>query len=199
MAEIKLFGLWSTDGIKVNDAGLAGFIGLKPVIVPRTGARYAHQRFYKSRVSIVERLINKVMVPGHKGKKHRITSYYNTGKASQAYNLVKSAFRQVEKATGKNPVEVFVRAVENAAPREELITIEYGGARYPKATDCAPQRRVDVALRYMTQGAYAKSFNSKRSAYATLAEEIISAANMSQASNAISRKLDTERQADSSR
>jgi len=199
MNEIKIFGIWSTKDIKVKDAGLINFISLKPVLVPKTGARYARQRFYKSRISIVERLINKVMIPGHKGKKHRISSYHITGKGTQAYAIVKSAFQEIEKTTKKNPIEVFVQAIENTAPREELITLEYGGARYPKAVDCAPQRRVDVALRHIVQGSYAKSFNSKHSASSTLAEEIINASNLSQASNAISRKLDTERQADASR
>jgi small subunit ribosomal protein S7 len=92
-----------------------------------------------------------------------------------------------------------VKAIENSAPREEIVTIEYGGARYPKAVECAPQRRIDVALRYMTQGAYSKAFNTKRKIEATLAEEIINAFKMSTSSNAIQKKLDVERQADSSR
>jgi small subunit ribosomal protein S7 len=199
MAEIKVFGLWSTGDIKVADPGLAGVLSLRPVLVPRTGARYARQRFYKSKASIVERLINKVMIPGHKGKKHKISSSTVAGKGTQAYALVKNAFILIEQRVKKNPVGVFVQAVENAAPREELVTIEYGGARYPKAVDCAPQRRIDVALRHMVQGSFSKSFNSKKKASETLAEEIVNAANLSPNSNAVSRKLDTERQADASR
>ncbi len=197
--EIKTFGKWSTEGIKVNDAGLADFISVKPVLVPRTGARYAKRRFYKSKISIVERLINKLMIAGHKGKKHRITSYTLSGKAMQSYAIVKGAFSLIEEKTKSNPIEVFVRAVENAAPREEIVSIEYGGARYPKAVDCSPQRRIDVALRYMVQGAYSKSFNSKRKATETLAEEIMDAAALKSSSNAITKKLEVERQADTSR
>ncbi len=63
---IKVFNRWGTEGIKVVDKGLVNYICLEPKIVPRTGARYAGFRFHKSRVFIVERLINKVMVPGHK-------------------------------------------------------------------------------------------------------------------------------------
>ncbi|MBI2664859.1 30S ribosomal protein S7 [Candidatus Woesearchaeota archaeon] len=199
MNEIKTFGKWSTADIKVRDPGLVDFIALKPVFVPRTGARYAQQRFYKSKISIVERLINKLMVCGHKGKKHRITSYPMSGKALQSYAIVQNALSLIESKTKNNPVEVLVRAVENAAPREEIVSIEYGGARYPKAVECAPQRRIDVALRYMVQGAYGKSFNSKRNIIETLAEEIINASKSSAGSNAISRKLEIERQADTSR
>jgi small subunit ribosomal protein S7 len=139
------------------------------------------------------------MVPGHKGKKHFRSSGPLTGKANKAYDITEKTLIAIEKQTNENPIKVFVKALENAAQREEIITIEYGGARYPKATECAPQRRIDVALRYMTQGAYQKSFNSKKSIEACLAEEIINAYKLSSNSNAISKKLDVERQADSSR
>ena len=94
---------------------------------------------------------------------------------------------------------VFVKALENAAPREEIITIEYGGARYPKAVECAPQRRVDITLRMFVQGAYAKGFNAKKKFFECLAEEIIAAYNLEGKSTAVSKKLELERQADSSR
>jgi len=197
--EIKAFNKWSTEGIKVDDEGLKNYITLKPRILPRTGARYAKNRFHKSKLFIVERLINKLMVPGHKSKKHFKSSGHITGKASKAYGIVEDAFGIIETQIKENPIKVFVKALENAAQREEIITIEYGGARYPKAVECAPQRRVDTALRYMTQGAYHKSFNSKLSIENSLANEIMNAYKLSNASTAISKKLETERQADSSR
>jgi len=199
MPEIKAFNKWGVEGIKVEDPGLQPFIALQPRVVPKTGARYAGSKFHKSRTFIVERLINKLMVPGHKSKKHFKTSCTITGKAQTAYHIVEEAFRQIEKTTKENPIKVFVKALENAAQREEIITIEYGGARYPKAVECAPQRRVDLALRHMTQGAYHRTFNTKKSIVNSLAEEITSAYRMSNASNAIAKKLEIERQADSSR
>lgn len=199
MPEIKAFNRWSIEGIKVEDAGLQHYITLQPRIVPRTGARYAGNKFYKSKTFIVERLINKLMIPGHKGKKHYKTSYHITGKAGTTYGIVESAFKQIEKTTKENPIKVFVKALENAAQREEIVTIEYGGARYPKAVECSPQRRVDLALKHMTQGAYHKTFNTKKSVVSSLAEEIINAYRMSSASNAIAKKLEIERQSDSSR
>lgn len=199
MSEIKVFNRWGIEGVKVDDHGLQQYVTLQPRIVPKTGAKYAGSRFHKSRTFIVERLINKIMVSGHKSKKHFKTSYHMTGKANTAYSIVEEAFKQVEKSTKENPVKVFVKALENAAQREEIVTIEYGGARYPKAVECSPQRRVDLALRYMTQGAYHKTFNTKKSIVSSLAEEIVNAYRMSSASNAIAKKLEIERQADSSR
>lgn len=197
--QIKAFNKWSTEGITVDDPGLKGYISIKPRIVPKTGARYAKNRFHRSKVFIVERLINKIMIPGHKSKKHFKSSGHTTGKANKAFSIVEDVFSLIEKQTKENPVKVFVKALENSAQREEIITIEYGGARYPKALECAPQRRIDIALRYMTQGAYHKSFNSKKSIENTLAEEIINAYRLNSASAAISKKLEVERQADSSR
>ena len=199
MPEIKAFNRWSMEGIKVDDPGLQPYVTLNARIVPKTGARYAGSKFHKSKTFIVERLINKLMVPGHKSKKHYRTSGHSTGKAPTSYNIVEEAFRQIEKTTKENPIKVFVKAVENAAQREEIITIEYGGARYPKAVECSPQRRVDLVLRHMTQGAYHKTVNTKKSIVGSLADEIVSAYKMSSASNAIAKKQEIERQSDSSR
>ncbi len=196
---ILVFNRWAMEGITIEDKGLQRYISLVPRYVPRSGARYAGNRFHKSRISIVERLINKIMIPGHKSKKHWRSSGRCTGKSANAYAAVEDAFEIIEKKTNKNPIEVFVKAVENGAPREEIITIEYGGARYPKAVECAPQRRVDVALKYLVQGSYAKCFKSRKTLATALAEEIINAANLSQLAQVIAKKLEAERQADSSR
>jgi len=196
---IKAFNRWETTGIKVRDQGLTSYINLQPKIVPKTGARYAGNRFHKSKVFIVERLINKLVVPGHKAKKHNKSSGHCTGKGNKAYKVVEETFRLVEKKTSENPIKVFVQAIENAAPREEIITIEYGGARYPKAVECSPQRRIDIVLRLMTQGAYQKSFNSKKSIVEALTDEIINAYKLSPNSLSVSKKQEVERQADASR
>ena len=197
--QILAFNTWSTEGIVVADAGLKNYITLQAMIVPKTGARYAGKDFHKSRTFIVERLINKLMVPGHKGKKHVRSSGHISGKAQNAYYTMFDTLQILEKKTGENPIGVLVKAIENAAPREVIITIEYGGARYPKAVECAPQRRVDVVLRLFVQGSYQKAFNSKRSMVDCLADEILNAYNLSNNSLAISKKLEVERQADSSR
>jgi small subunit ribosomal protein S7 len=199
MTQILAFGKWDCSQIKVDDPGVAPYIITKPMIVNKTGARYAGNKFYKSKIFIVERLINKLMVPGHRSKKHKITSRQCTGKGLTTHKLVEEAFMIIQAKLNKNPVEVFVKAVENAAPREEVIAIEYGGARYPKALECAPQRRVDLALRQMSQGTFAKTFNARKDASQALADEIMNAYQLQATSAAISKKLELERQADAAR
>jgi ribosomal protein S7 len=56
-----------------------------------------------------------------------------------------------------------------------------------------------LALRYITQAAYLKSFNKKMSVEDALATEIINASLCSSKSSAISKKRDLERQASSSK
>ncbi len=199
MADIKFFDRWDLDGVVVTDLGLKNYLTIDPKIVPKTGAKYAGNRFHKSRISIVERLVNKLMIPGHKSKKHFKSSGHITGKSQTNLKIVEDVLSYIEEKTKENPIAVLVSAVCNAAPREEIIAIEYGGARYPKAVECAPQRRIDLALRWMVQGSYQKSFNSKKSMVSCLADELINASNCSQQSVAISKKYDTERQSDSSR
>jgi len=199
MTEVLAFNKWSTAGIGIGDEGLVRYINIDPKVVPKTGARYAGKRFHKSKIFIVERLINKLFIPGHKSKKHLRSSGHCTGKAANAYSIVEKAFSIVEQKTKENPIKVFVQALVNAAPREEIVTIEYGGARYPKAVECAPQRRIDIALRFFVQGSYDKSFNKKQSVESALANEIIAAYKLDPKSLAISKKNETERQADAAR
>ena len=199
MVEIKFFNRWTAEGVKVVDPGLIGYITLDPKILPKTGARYAGNRFHKSNVFIVERLATKLMNSGHKSKKHFISSGRNTGKKNNALKIVEKALAKAEVQLKQNPLAILVKAIENAAPREEIIAIEYGGARYPKAVEVAPQRRVDLALRHITQGAYAKCFNKKMKVEDALAAEIVNAAQALGRSNAIAKKRDLERQAASSK
>jgi small subunit ribosomal protein S7 len=196
---VLAFGKWDCSAIKVEDPGLQNYINVVPLMVPKSHGRYAGNRFYKSKVFIVERLMNKLMVPGHKGKEHRLTSGRCTGKSLKAYRIVKDALEIIEKQMKENPIKILVKAVENAAPREEITSIEYGGARYPQSVDCSPQRRIDIALRQMAQGSYGQSFRGKKKAEECLAEEIIKAYNMDNKSVAIAKKLELERQAEASR
>lgn len=199
MSDVKFFNRWTGENVVVNDKGLVKYMNVSPRIMPKTGGRYAADRFHKSYTFIVERLAVKVMGSGHKAKKHFMSSGHNTGKKLKVLRVVENALAKAELKLKMNPLQILVKAVENAAPREEVIAIEYGGARYPKAVDVSPQRRIDIALRYMTQGAYVKSFNKKMKIEDALAEELINAAQCSARSNAVAKKRDLERQSASSK
>ncbi len=186
--EIKLFGKWDYVNVQVRDPSLKRYICLRPYYAPHTGGRHEHRRFGKAEVPVAERLMNKLMRPGR-----------NTGKKHLAYNIAKLAFDIIYERTGENPIQVLVRAIENSAPREETTRIMYGGIIYHVAVDVSPLRRIDIALRFLTEGARLAAFKSTKHISECLAEEIILAANNDPKSYAVSRKDEIERIALSSR
>jgi len=186
--KIKLFNKWGFDGVEVQDLGLKQYISLNPVFLPHTGGRHEHQRFEKSKVNIVERLANNMMHHGLCG-----------GKKTRALDIVKIAFEIIHLKTGRNPIEVLVRAVENSAPCEDTTRISYGGIVYHKAVDIAPQRRVDLALRLLTEGARRTAFGNPKTIEESLADELIAAAERDSRSYAVQKRDEMERVALSSR
>lgn len=200
MEEIKIFDKWSTKGIEVIDIGLKKYINLQPVVMPRSGGRYAKQQFHKSKMSIVERLMNKLMVPGHRSKKHVLTSGKCVGRSATHCKITKAVFEKIEQKTNKNPIEVLVRAIENSALREEITSYQVGGIMVRRAVITSPQRRVDQALAIITQAAYRKSFGKKENIVDALADEIIAAYNNDASkSEAIKEKQRIEREAEGAR
>ncbi len=186
--EIKLFQKWSFKEVKVEDVGLQRYLNLTPMTTPHSMGRHEHQRFRKASVNIVERLANDLMRPGK-----------NAGKKAKVSNIVKQAFEIINLRTGKNPIVVLVEAVENSAPCEDTTRISYGGVVYHLSVDVAPQRRIDLALRHITEGARAASASSPRSIQETLADELVLAANNDIKSAGVSKRNEIERVAQSSR
>lgn len=186
--EIKLFQKWSFKEVKVADVGLQRYLNLTPMTTPHSMGRHEHQRFRKANVNIVERLANGLMRPGK-----------NAGKKAKVSNVVKQAFEIVNLRTGKNPIEILVKAVENSAPCEDTTRVSYGGVVYHLSVDIAPQRRIDLALRHLTEGARVASGNNPRSIQETLADELVLAANKDIKSAGVSKRNEIERVAQSSR
>ena len=96
MEELKLFNKWPTKDIKFTDKGIEKYISLKPAISPRSQGRLSKHQFYKSQMNIVERLMNHLQNPGHRGKKHFIS---NAGEAEVYVVLAK---------TGRNDISMFL-------------------------------------------------------------------------------------------
>lgn len=186
--EAKLFGKWSYSGIEVKDLGLKRYVSLRPVYSPHSMGRHEHGRFRKADVNIVERLVNNLMRPGPAA-----------GKKARAVNEVRNAFEIINLRTGQNPVEILVKAIENAAPCEDTTRISYGGIVYHMAVDVAPLRRVDLALRLLTEGPRKASLNNPRPLEECIADELVLAANRDVKSYAISKRNEMERVARSSR
>jgi len=182
----ELFGRWDVTGIAFRDPSTERYINVTPIA--HTMGRHAGKQFQKSEVSVVERLINRLM-----------QTEENTGKKQKTLKIVRNAFELVYERTEENPVQVLVRAVENAAPREETVRLKYGGISVPKAVDVAPQRRVDQSLKFIAEGAYKDSFKSPTDAEEALANQLIRAADYDVQVYAIGQKEEKERVAAAAR
>ena len=196
--QFKLFGLYDVSEVTVKDPGMRRYINLDPKLVVKSYGR-VREKFGRAKVNILEIFANLIAVPGHRGKKHKIQTSWKTGKFSQNMKIVLNCLKFIEEKTKENPVQVLVTAIENAAPRDGITIIEYGGARYPQAVDISPLRRVTMTLRVIVQGSYDKSFNKKTKIDRALADELIKAYNQDADSSAIAKKKDSEKQADSAR
>ncbi len=182
LQEVLLFGKWSFKDIEVKDLGLKRYVSLRPIVVPHSMGRHEHGRFHKAEVNIVERLTNNMMQPGK-----------NAAKKARALNVVKNTFEIIQLNTGRNPIEVLVKAVENSSPCEDTTRLSYGGMVYLMAVDISPQRRVDMAIRLLCEGARQASFGNPRPLEECLAEELILAAKQDVKSHAISKRYEMER------
>ena len=193
---LLLFRKWELSDMEIHDIGLKNAISLKKSIMPLTFGRSALKRFNKADINIVERLANKIM---HFGKKYAKNTGRMGGKKAHSINIVKVTLDIIHLKTGKNPVEVLVRAVENSAPNEDTTRIVYGGTVYHVSVDVAPIRRVDMALRFIADGVKEATFSNPKAIEEHLSEHIISAAQNDSNAPSIKKKHELERVAQASR
>ncbi|MEW6589022.1 MAG: 30S ribosomal protein S7 [Thermoproteota archaeon] len=193
---LLLFRKWDLSGIEIKDPGLKNVISLKRSIVPMTFGRSSLKRFNKTEVNIVERLANKLM---HFGKKYAKNTGRMGGKKTRAINTVKAALEIIHLKTGKNPIEVLVRAIENSSPNEDTTRIVYGGTAYHVSVDVSPLRRVDLALRFIADGVKESSFSNPKAMEEYLAEHLIAAASNDPGAPSVKKKNELERVAQASR
>jgi small subunit ribosomal protein S7 len=182
----RLFGRWPVEGIEFSDVSTERYITVTPVA--HTMGRHADKQFKKSQISVVERLINRLM-----------QTEENTGKKQLTTRMVREAFDIINSRTGENPVQVLVHAVENAAPREETVRLKYGGISVPKAVDISPQRRVDQALKFIAEGVHNATFKSETDAAEALATQLLGSADNDVNTYPVDQKEEKERVAAAAR
>ena len=132
---------------------------------------------YKSK--LVTKLINNVMLDGKKGV---------------AQTIVYDAFTKVEAKTGKNPLEVFVSALENVMPVLEVKARRVGGSTYQVPLEVRAERRQTLGLRWIVGFARKRS---ERTMADRLAGEIVDAIN--NAGGAFKKKEETHRMAEANK
>ncbi len=191
-----LFRKWDISQIKIIDPGLQTAISLRRQTMPYTYGRSALKRFNKAEANVVERLMNKIM---HFGKRYAKNTGRMSGKKTKAMNTVKTAFDIINIKSGKNPVEVLVRAVEFSAPNEDTTRIVYGGTVYHVSVDVAPIRRVDLALKFISDAIKEASFSNPKPIEEHMAEQLLMAAANDPSAPSVKKKNELERIAQASR
>jgi len=186
--KVLLFGKYNLAEVVIHDPGLERYMNIEPIIVPHTGAKHANKWFGKTKLHIIERLLNNLM---------RTEEF--TGKKTKGYRVLRDAFEIIEKRAKAHPVQVLVDALENSAPKEEVTRLRYGGISVPKAVDTSASRRLDIAFRNISKGAVKASYKNSKPIEVCLANEIMLAAKKDMNSFSVSKKEELERVAASAR
>ena len=94
------------------------------------------------------------------------------GKKSVAERIVYGAFESISKKGGKDPLEVFTQALQNAKPMVEVKSRRVGAANFQVPVEVRPVRRVALAMRWLREAARKRG---EKSMGARLAGELIDA------------------------
>lgn len=116
------------------------------------------------------------------------------GKRSVAEQIVYDSFDLIENKTGQKGLEVFRKAVDNVKPSLEVSSRRVGGATYQVPIEVRPDRRLALAMRWITS--FARS-RSERTMADRLANELMSASRNEGA--AVKKREDTHRMAEANK
>ena len=139
--------------------------------IPTPDARYNSE--------LVARFINKVMQRGKKGL---------------AETIVYDALQTIQERTGRDALEVFEQAINNATPLLEVKPRRVGGATYQVPVQIEGQRRTSLAFRWLLASSKARAGKTMSE---KLANELLDAYNGTGAT--IKRREDTHRMAEANR
>ena len=116
------------------------------------------------------------------------------GKKSTAEHIAYGAFEILKEKTGKDPMEVFTQALNNAMPLVEVRPRRVGGATYQVPMEVRPDRRQAMGMRWLIS--FARS-RPGRTMQERLAAELLDAANNQGAS--VKKREDTHRMAEANK
>lgn len=128
---------------------------------------------------VVTKLVNNIMLDGKKGL---------------AQSIVYGAFDRIKEQTGEDPLEVFMKALNNIMPVLEIKARRIGGATYQVPMEVRPERRQTLGLRWLVKYARARG---ERTMVERLAKEITDAANNQGAS--VKKREETHRMAEANK
>ena len=129
--------------------------------------------------TVVTKLVNNIMLDGKKGL---------------AQSIVYGAFDRIKDQTGEDPLEVFMKALNNIMPVLEIKARRIGGATYQVPMEVRPERRQTLGLRWLVKYARARG---EKTMIERLSKEIMDAANNQGAS--VKKREETHRMAEANK
>ena len=86
-----------------------------------------------------------------------VTKFVNvlmlSGKKAVAERMLYGALESIKTKSGKDPLEVFAQALNNARPMVEVKSRRVGGANYQVPVEIRPVRRMALAMRWLREAA----------------------------------------------
>jgi len=142
--------------------------------------------------------VNRPVMPDQKYNSVVVTKFVKRmmldGKKQTCMNIVYDAMDKLKTKTDKDPLEVFLKALENVKPMVEVKSRRVGGATYQVPIEIREGRREALAMRWMINAARARSGHGMAE---TLAAELFDAYNNT--GSAYKKKEDTHKMAEANK
>jgi small subunit ribosomal protein S7 len=138
------------------------------------------------------------ITPDPKFKDKLVSKFMNVimygGKKATAEGIIYGAFDLIQERQKEDPLEVFRKALDNAKPKLEVKSRRVGGATYQVPVEVRPERRVSLAMRWLTQYSRDRGEKTMRE---RLAAELMDAA--AGRGNAVKKRDDTHKMAEANK
>lgn len=142
--------------------------------------------------------VNRPIVPDAKYNSPVITKFVCRmmldGKKDVCTKIIYKALDQLKAKTDKDPLEVFLKALDNVKPMVEVKSRRVGGATYQVPVEIRDTRKEALAMRWIIAAARARSGHGMSD---TLAAELLDAFNNT--GSAYKKKEDTHKMAEANK
>ncbi|MBP3771359.1 MAG: 30S ribosomal protein S7 [Treponema sp.] len=142
--------------------------------------------------------VNRPIVPDVKYNSPVVTKFVSRmmldGKKDTCTKIVYKAMEQLKAKTDKDPLEVFLKALDNVKPMVEVKSRRVGGATYQVPCEIRDARKEALAMRWVIAAARSRSGHGMAD---TLASELLDAFNNT--GSAYKKKEDTHKMAEANK
>lgn len=148
-------------------------------------------------LKIKKRIISPDPIYQNRVVAHLINRSMRSGKKAVAEKQIYQAFDLIKEKTKKDPLEIFLQAIENIKPAVEVKSRRVGGAAYQVPLSVSPVRRESLAIRWLILAAQTRSNKEYHHFYEKLTAEILDA--LQNQGGAIKKKQDIHRMAEANK